>query len=1083
MLFLRPRKCTSKRACALFASAALLLTVAPAAFAQNTNSGEIRGTVSDPSGAVIPGVAVAILNTQTGVTTNLVTNASGIYDAVSIIPGNYQLTFTGSGFQTLVRSGVDLTVGTITIDAQLTVGATQQQVEVTAEAPLLKTETAEQGTTLESQSMQQLPNVGQDWSNFTKILPGASGSGTGVSVNGNMPYYSNFLADGASTTLPHSANVDVSVFESVSEVQIETSTFSAQYGIGGAVFNQISKSGTNTFHGSAYEYLQNDFFNARDFFSPTVPIERYHNFGGSVSGPVIKNKMFFYYNIDKTINNTVSYPFYTYPTAAMRAGDFSDPAFPTIYDPSTVHQDAQGNLVRNAFPGNKIPDGRIDPVARAVEQYFPTPNLPGFANNWQGGLASTAPFIRQFGRMDYNFSDKNRLTFSITQRDNKGLGQTPDCPIDCNPYDIASYNAQVSDVWTVSANLINEFRFGFTRQGNWFQPETLGKGYPAKVGLQYAKADVFPGISIGGPVGGTSLAPGTNAIYVENSFEPSDVVTMIRGRHILHFGGEVLMYQDNSTPWGNVNSGNFRFSGAFTQPAPFDSSGGLGYADFLLGQVDNWNATNTPITGARQKSPQFFAQDDFKLRPNLTINLGLRYQIQGGWSEVANRIGAFDPTITNPVTGTKGAMWFAGNNHRNNLQANVNNIFLPRVGLAWSPTNKWAIRGGFGIYSYGWSIDTYAANAIGFGTNSTGSLAQTDQVNPVFVLSNPNPPLNYVVASKDPGAYNGQSVNYYPYHTPVARNYQWSFSVQRQLPGNMLAEAAYVGSHTSNLAFPADYNQVPGSLLGVGDAQSNRPFPQFQTINAGLYDAISNYDSLQLQFNKRFSRGVSFDINYTFSKFLDDQDSGGYGGSAGSQPYQDAYNPRLNYGFSNLDRTNMFKGDVVYQLPIGKGKTLLNRGGLLDTLIGGWQVSSTFVFESGAPFTPTVSSSNNSGALSGSWYPNLVGDPRISNPTIDRWFNTDAFAIPAQFTFGNAGRNILRGPRLNDVDLSVGKNFRFPLPRETGNLQVRFDATNAFNHANFSNPDAGLGDSNFGVVSSTVTGTGRILQLGARLSF
>ena len=224
-------------------------------------------------------------------------------------------------------------------------------------------------------------------------------------------------------------------------------------------------------------------------------------------------------------------------------------------------------------------------------------------------------------------------------------------------------------------------------------------------------------------------------------------------------------------------------------------------------------------------------------------------------------------------------------------------------------------------------------------------------------------------------------------------------------------------------------------------------------------------------------------MNYTFSKFLDDQDSAGWGGRGGNQIYQDAHDPRLNYGFSNLDRTHMFKGDVVYQLPIGKGKALLNRGGILDAVIGGWQVSSIFVVESGAPYTVTVSGTNNSGALSGNWYPNLVGDPRVSNPTIAQWFNTDAFAVPAQFTFGNAGRNILRGPRFNDVDLSVGKNFRFPLPHETGNLQVRFDATNAFNHANFNNPDAGLGDSNFGVVSSTTTGTGRILQLGARLSF
>ncbi|HEY7304488.1 MAG TPA: carboxypeptidase-like regulatory domain-containing protein [Bryobacteraceae bacterium] len=1083
-----------------FLSAALLsLCIAGSGIAQNTNSGEIRGTVTDPSGAVLPDAMVTILNVDTGFTRRVTTNQSGIYDAVSILPGNYKLTFSAKGFNDLVRDGITLQVQTLTLDAQLTVGTAQQQVEVTAEATQLKTETAEQSTTLDAQTLVNLPNVGQDWGNYTKILPGAVGSGTGIAVNGNLPFYANFLADGASTTLPHSGNTDTSVLETMSELQIQTSTYSAQYGIGGAAFNQISKGGTNEFHGAAYEYFQNDFLNARDFFAPGVGNLRYNNFGGAIGGPILKNKFFFFFDVDKTINSSNYFEFDTVPTdgsfgtANMRAGQFNSSEFPTIYDPVT----------RQPFPNN-VMNVPLDPVALKIQDVYPKPNLPGYFNNWQGLLVSQAPKLKFFGRLDYNLSDRNRLTFSITERDAPGSGTTFDDPWTNSPYsspfyDISSVNAQISDVWTLSPNVINEFRFGFTRQGNWFYPKTLGQGVPQALGLQYAKADVAPTVNISGTCC-TSVAAGTNAIYVENSFEPADVVTMIRGRHILKFGGELLAYQDNSTPWGNINAATLSFSGVFTQSAPF-GTGGVGYADFLLGQVDSWNASNTPIVGMRQKSPQFFVNDDFKVRPNLTLNIGLRYEIHGGWHEVANRIGDFDPTIINPVTGTPGAMWFAPNNGRDSIQAAIHNIFLPRVGFSWSPLNNWVVRSGFGIYSYNWTMDTYADNAKGLGTNSQGSLSETDQVNPVFILSDPNPPLNYVIASRDPGAYNGQSVNYYPYHTPVARNYQWSFSIQRQFPYDMLAEAAYVGSHATGLYFPSDINQVPPNLIAesasTGNGQDLRPWPQFQTINGSRYNAISNYNSLQLSLTKRFKHGFQFDVNYTFAKMLDDQDSSGYGAGAGTQPYQNAWNPSMNYGPSNFDLRHMFKGDVVYQLPFGKGKAFLNRGGFVDAILGGWQASTIFVVQSGYPFNVFVGTANNSGALSGDWYPNLIGDPSVAHPNVQEWFNTctllpdgttdptgcsnPAWAIPPAGTYGSAGRNILRGPGLVSFDFSMGKSFPFPLPRETGQLQIRVDAMNALNHPNFGLPSNYVGAS--GGSGIYYTQGPRTVQLGARLSF
>ena len=961
--------------------------------------------------------------------------------------------------------------------------------------------------------MQQLPNVGQDWANFTRILPGAAGSGTGVAVNGNLPFYSNFLADGANVTLPHSANVDTMVFEDVAEVKMPTSAFSAQYGVGGAVFNQISKAGTNQFHGSAYEYAQNDFFNARNFFASTVPRLRYHNFGGAIGGPIIKNKVFFFFNVDKTINNTSAYFNNTYPTADMRAGDFSNPIFPTIYEPGTLGMGPGGGRI--PFPNNKIPANFQDPLALKFQTLYPTPNQPGYVNNWVGNLPSTSPVMRYFGRLDYNLSDKNRVTISVTRRDNPEYNPAPDYPLDTTNGDVDDYQAQISDVWNIGSTTINEFRIGFTRQGNLFTPASLNKNLPESLGWTYALANVAPSINVSGKVCCNGLGAGTNAIYNENSFDPSDVVTMIRGKHILKFGGEVLAYQDNSTPWGNINSGTFGFSGVFTQRAPFDSKNdsggqsGLGYADFLLGQVDNWNASNTPIVGLRQKSPQFFVQDDYKVLPNLTLNLGLRYQIQGGWSEVANRFGDFVPTLINPATGTQGAMVFGGQHGRSTIQATNYKVFLPRLGFAWQPKSNWAIRGGAGIYTYNWSIDKYAGGAEGLGTNSHGALSQTGQIDPVFVLGQASyANLNYVGPDRSAGAFNGQGVNYYPYNTPVARNYQWSLSIERQLGGGMMIQTAYVGSHATGLSFPIDFNQVRPELLAASIAssspQSLRPFPQFLSISADLFNGYSNYNSAQVTFTKRLSHGLQYDVNYTWSRMQDVQDSSGWGSRDGGQVYQNAYDRRANYGPSNFDLPHMFKGDVTYQLPFGKGRTFMNRGGIFDAFLGGWQAATIFTVESGRPFTFVYGGTDNSGSLASSGgytlYPNVIGNPSVSHQSINQWFNTcyagggcsnPAFAIPAPGTFGNSGRNSFRGPGLTDVDFSLGKNFRLPLPRETGDLQIRFDAMNVLNHANFDVPNASIGTSNAGIITgitgnynSTNNAFGpRRLQLGARFSF
>ena len=815
----------------------------------------------------------------------------------------------------------------------------------------------------------------------------------------------------------------------------------------------ISKSGANQWHGAGYEYLQNDALNARSFFDGAKPaVKRYNNFGGSVAGPILKNKFFFYFNIDKIINPSTTTQTTTVPSVAEKAGIFDSTLFGTIRNPTTGV----------AYAGNRIPVSQFDPVSAAVQDFYPSPNLPGITNNYRYAQLGNNPSLREFGRLDFNITSKNRLTFSITEHSSDSTTNNIACPIDCQASTAGAYNAQVSDVHTFSATVVNEFRFGFARQGNWFSPGSLGQGYPAKIGFKYAKADVFPSIVVsgtgalnGGP--GNTLDPQTSAIYIENSFSPSDVVTMIRGKNILHFGGELLTYQDNSTPWGNLSSGKFTFNGQFTQS-------NVGYADFLLGQAQAWSALNQGEAGMRSKNPSLFLQDDIKLRPNLTLNAGIRWEIHGGFSEVHNQAGGFDPTITNPVTNTLGAIWFANNTGRSKVMATDYLSFLPRIGIAWAPKDVWSIRAGFGEYASLWSMDV-DGSPIGFGTANTGSVSANPGQAPVTTLSGSGAGLPFLAASRNSGAYNGQgggNIPYMPYYTPVGRIYQWSASVQRQFGNNLVTEVAYVGSHATGLQFQSDINQLPANKLGQG--QSARPYPQYLGIGpsvpgglTGSFNNISNYDSLQISVRKRFGHGLNADVNYSFSKMLDYQDSSGWGSHYGDAPYQDAFNPARNYGLSNFSIPHAVKGFVVYEIPLGRGHNYLTNG-IADAVLGGWQASSIFIAQSGAPFTVTMASSTNSGALDGSWYPNLIGNPNAVNQTINRWFNQLAYATPATNTFGNDGRNTLRGPDLVTANFSLAKTFRIP-KLERGGLQLRMDATNILNHPSFKQPNAKLNPS------------------------
>lgn len=1130
------------------------LLSASSGFAQNTNSADLRGSVTDSNNALIPGATVTVKDVDKGTQHVFTTDKAGVYETGSIVPDHYLVTVTAPGFKTLVRGPISLDVGQATLNAQLSVGAVNEQVVVTTELPLLDSSDGSQTDTLSGATMAQLPQYGADWENFVTLLPGSSfsyRSGQSTSINGNLPY-SSVLSDGATTTLPMSTNSDVTVFETTAEVKVDANSFSAQYGIGGIIFNQITKGGTDHFHGSAYEYLQNTALNAADYAfgnGGKPAFQRYDNYGFSIGGPVkiprtnLGNKVFFYFDWDKTYSNGGSAnQLLTVPTDAEKAGDFT--GLPTVYDYTTqvltYNSSGQPSVTRESYAneygnGNKIPTKSLSAVAQAVQKYFPEPNVPGTPNpqtglpfqNYFTNVPNLAPFTKYFGRLDYTPVASHRITISETESDNPAVSYGNGaalCPINCQTQDVSRDNAQISDVWTISPKMINEARFGFTDQLNFFSPFSNGQGYPAKLGIQWAVADAFPNFSFNNYLG---LGSPTNAVYKEMLFDPSDVVTLIVGRHVLHFGGEFLINRADSTAWGNQNPGSTDFQGYYTDKE-LNSQAAKGqpdaqvtdptdYADFLLGYSADWYGNVNPEWGGRLKNPQAFIQDDIKLRPNLTVNLGLRWAGTTGWSEVKGNIAAFDPTVINPgtdpngVTNSLGAEWFAFShaNGRTTLQAPVWNTFMPRVGASWSVRPNTVIRGGFGLYNYTWSDDTYGGgigNAFG---SAGGQFDNSGGIYPVLLLDSDgstnyqggygkSKQQLYVAAPTTPQANNGNGLTYNMYHTPVPKIWQYNLTVQHQLGSNMMFSVAYVGSHGFNLNFPVDINQVPQSQLSVTDitpGSNKRPYPNYTSLNGSTNNGISNYNSFQFVFQKSLSHGLLFNVAYTYSKFLDSQDSSGWGGSAGSQTYQSSYCLRCNYGPSNFDERHVFTFSGVYTLPFGRGAQFFNHSIWEDELLGGWRLSATSRENTGAPFTPVMASSQ-SYAQAGSQFPNLIGNPlslvapnntgdqsnggaQSSIHTLSNWFNKFAYASPGIATFGNVHRNSLYGPDYSNLNLSFGKTFSV---YQKYNLEIRADAQNALNHASFGAPDSAI-DDNHPAVITYVTDGGRHIQLYARFSF
>jgi outer membrane receptor protein involved in Fe transport len=1108
------------------------------ALGQNANTGEIKGTVSDPSGAVVSDVTVKITNVQTGVSTVTTTNSHGIYDSPSLSVGRYEITFSKTGFRNFVREGVTLQIQTISVDAALQLGINTEQIVVNAEVPLVETETSDQHVDIGTEAVRTAPIVGTDWrAAMTQLIPGVNtGGGTGeangqaIGVNGTQSYNVNFLSDGSSATAPrdyNSSNFYMPI-DAISEVSVNSGNAPAEYGNGLTSINVITKSGTNQWHGSLFEFIQNTSFNARGFYNSTgeKSVEHWNEYGGSVGGPILKNKLFFFFAYQRNPSSTPTSGLYTYPTAAMEAGNFF----------------GMTGATGPAFGGSGTLLGTYDPVALKLQSYFPgasaTGWLPGCPGpvNVSASTPQTCPTTNNFvfngvspnkntwytGKADYNISSKQKLSFSFNYFPTvtSYVAADPLYPNDATAFEQGhthNLTGQLSDVYTISPTVLNEFRIGASRELDKYKPPSLGKNDPVTLGLEpgystNAPANVFPhvGIDQGAGEGMTNLGAGIcttcngniDATLAEGTYNVSDVLTLIHGRHTLKVGGEYDRYYQNYTSWGDIDSGHFEFNGSVT---------GIPYADFLAGDVYGWYVFEADPTSAHSWSSALFASDDYKISSHVTLNLGLRWQMQSGWGVKKNLFGNYDPFLPNSADGGlyRGAILFGGQGDKayggsiskmTTIQNGDYKEFAPRIGIAWSPRDKWSFRASYGIFDAPRDAENYTDGALGLGFNphNVGGGGYVNGSSPWKLAT--GPPAGTVVfptlQTLSPEINNFSNVEFYPQNMPTTYVQQILVSVQHEFAPGLLLDTSYVNTRGRNLNFATDINQAPLSALGCTGFNCGNPNPVFNSIAAQIYNGYSNYNALQVRLQKRMSYGLNFQINYAWSKSLDTGTGNGHG--SGVDIYQNAYRPAANYGLSDFNAANTLVGQVVYELPFGRGRQFALHGPL-DQIAGGWRVSSLFQWHGGVPFTPVIQGSVADGIDPGltpslnagsALYPNQVGDPRVGHPTIQQWFNPAAYANPAPGTFGNGRRNTLVGPGFANVDLSIAKEF--PL-YERAKLEIRADAYDAFNHINYANPDANVGYNSSGTLADPTAGTitgpagfngnRRIIQLGAHFRF
>ena len=1042
-------------------------------YAQSVDTA-ILGVVTDASGAAIRGATVVVHSEATGADKTAVTGDGGQYNVQYLLPGTYTVTVTAEGFSQTVQQHVQLALQQqIHLDLPLTAGGVSQVVQVDAQVPLLEAESAALGATIDTNRTVNLPLNGRKFNDLAVLTPGvtvadpnnhsSSTDGSAVAANGGRNRWGAVSVDGI--TLQNNRQAYVNSYPSIDaieEFRVQTGNFSAQYGFsaGSNIAVQL-RSGTNQFHGTVYEFLRNDAVDARDYFRPAPQKKnalRQNQFGATLGGPIFKDKTFFFASYEG-LRSVVEQPAVAQVlTAAERNGDFS----------------AHMGALRNPFTGgtyanNQVP---VNAVAQSIlNQYMPLPN-----GNFAGGLNYSGVGIGNetvnqiLGRVDHKFSDKDQIFvhYIFTKRDFPNTDVNPNFRFN-GTYPM--HNAAVQYLHVFSPKLVNEFRIGANlehvknlslRTGTGFTVESLGiNGF--KVGGPNGRPltpneEGFPLLSISGFLGMGDDQAASNLDY-SRTFMLADNVTLTRSKHTLLFGTDIRKAEDNATT-NNTPFGQESFTADET---------GYAAADYILG-VPRTSITpeGVPITAARQWRTAEYAQDNWRLNDKLTLNLGLRYEIYAPPVDTNNVSRTLDfsqtPVALTPAPGAR----------LNNIWQITHHDIAPRLGFAYSAMKNTVLRGGYGITYFGGQFDNI--NILQLNPPTAGSLTITNQDPttglPVATIDNPvpaalypaNPFFNAVTVPADR-------------KRPDVRVQTWNLTVSRQF-GRAVLDSTYVGTYASNLDTSLQYFNSPDPAPPTPPGQmpptvqSRRPYPNFARIRALYFGGSSNYNALQEHFEWRVNTQSNVTVSYVWSHEFDNV---GTDVNSGGCQCQDVRHP-LEYATGQTDQRHNLVIAYVYRLPD------LTQSKALGEAVNGWTLNGLITLASGNPVNITQSTDGQND--DNAWQrPNLVTgtNPYVANRSATNgWYNPAAFTV-SKFQFGTTPRDYLIGPGTKTVNLSLMKDFVMPFA-ESNRLQVRFEAFNALNTPQFSNPDAGFGDSTFGQITSTKINN-RELQLAAKYIF
>jgi len=1144
------------------------IVLATASLAQ-TFYGSVVGAATDSTGASVPDAAVVLINTGTSARRTAQTDSSGNYQFVNLPPGQYRVEVEKSGFRKLVRENVLVEVQSVVrIDAAMQVGEVNQILEVTEQTPLLQTENASLGQVVEARKVLEMPLNGRNVFSLVALVPGVvPGGQSSQTPTGTNPFaWANFQIGGGQANqsasyidgAPNNSNyvnhtMLVPTQDAVQEFRVQTNNLGPEFGrLAGGVINLTTKSGTNTFHGSVYEFLRNRSLNANTFFNNRAGVQRpaftQNQFGATLGGPIRRDKTFFFGSYEGfRLRQGASYV-YSVPTDPMRAGNFADVrngagALVPIYDPLTTCGRLNnpacpgGTISRMPFPGNVIPDNRIDRASRAMTPLWGRANSPGLpftaVNNYTANASVGGDQNQQNYRVDHTVSDKQRIFARYTYWRNLNLPidpyNTKTCVDRCTE-DMNTNSAVLGDTYSITPTMFLDLRASFSRYHYDRTAASAGYdltqlGWPSA--LNTAVAVRVQPIPIVTGYNGVFSTNGTGSTIIARNdiFSLSPNVTKIWGKHSIKFGGEGRRGTHNYYQQNNP-SGSFNFDALFTSVNPLAAAGtGNGFASFLLGYGSGGGLTHNSFVAGQMIYRGYYVGDQMQVNSKLTLNFGIRLEQMGPWSERYDRLVVLLPNATNELSGL-GGLNFRGrfglvnspdSPSRNNTE--LRNVLSPRFGLAYRLNNKTVIRTGWGLF--------YLPNDVAFGTAPNGSISAAyttpyfgtpdGSITPADRISNPFP--SGIISAPGRGAniqrlFYGQGVSAPLYSDPRANTQQWNFDVQREILGGLAIDLAYAGSKGTHLPGPNQAlnqlaveflsqgasltQQVPNPFVGqvqlgalaqptVQRAQLLRPFPQYTAFNVvSPMNRNSIYHSAQVKVEKRFAQGASILGSYTWSKLISDTDTLTAwlepGGGMGVQNWNDLKSEKSVTLYDTPQRAVI---SFIYDLPFGKGKKFLaGNGGAVDRLVGGWGVNGITTFQSGNPLSMAMAV-NTTNSQGGGQRPNSTGSSAkttgAAQGRLNRWFNATAFTPAPAFQFGNVARSLtdVRSHGIANYNFSIFKNTQI---NERFGLQFRTEIFNLFNRVQFGYPGTQLGNPQFGVISGQYNDP-RLVQFALRLQF